>query len=129
MQVSPHVNAPLARVARNRGVSEDAYMKVDFCLSCFTFCSYLLIFLFGAAHRFRDQWTRRQGADCCSLMDCGTWVNLLQIHGSLILDAEFVLGQQQQQQQQGASEGPVVKSAFAALLHDAEDDEDEDDDR
>ena len=27
-QVSPHVNAPLARVARNRGVSEDSYTQV-----------------------------------------------------------------------------------------------------
>jgi hypothetical protein len=51
-----------------------------------------------------------------------------QIDGSLILDAEFVPGQQQQQQL-SASEGPVVKSAFAALLPDAEDDEEEEDDR
>jgi hypothetical protein len=28
IQVSPHVGAPLARVARNRGVSEEAYMQV-----------------------------------------------------------------------------------------------------
>jgi hypothetical protein len=28
LQVSPHVGAPLARVARNRGVDEDAYTQV-----------------------------------------------------------------------------------------------------
>ena len=52
-------------------------------------------------------------------------VTFAQIDGSLILDAEFVPGQQQQQQQ-GASEGPIVKSAFAVLLHDAEEEEEED---
>ena len=29
LQVSPHVGAPLARVARNRGVDEDAYLQVS----------------------------------------------------------------------------------------------------
>jgi len=28
LQVSPHVSAPFARVAKNRGVNEDAYMQV-----------------------------------------------------------------------------------------------------
>jgi hypothetical protein len=39
----------------------------------------------------------------------------------LILDTDFVPGQQQQQQ--STTEGPVVKSAFAALLDDVEMDE------
>ncbi len=50
----------------------------------------------------------------------------VQIDGSLVLDSDFVPGQQQQQQ--SAGEAPVVKSAFAALIDDEEEEEEEEED-
>jgi hypothetical protein len=84
-------------------------------------------FLF-AAHHCSDQWTRRQGSNSFHYTSFSVCSPIQQIDGSLILDAEFVPGQQQQQQQ-STSEGPTVKSAFAALIHDDEEEEEEEEDR
>ena len=68
-----------------------------------------------------------QGAQALHAYLLFSSVTVVQIDGSLILDADFVPGQQQQQQQ-GAVDASAGKSAFAALLHDAEEEEEEDED-
>ena len=66
-QVSPHVSAPLARVARNRGVNEEAYTQVSDGGCPLRRCAFLICFG-RAAHRCGDRRTRGQGADLFARM-------------------------------------------------------------
>ena len=78
-----------------------------------------------AVHHCSDSRIGGQGAQALPAYLLFSSMTVVQIDGSLILDADFVPGQQQQQQQ-GAVDASAGKSAFAALLHDAEEEEEED---
>jgi hypothetical protein len=70
-QVSPHVNAPLARVARNRGVSEDSYTQVgDHTPVPIVFAMSFSRVLGGAAHNGSDERAGGQGKDRALLSFC-----------------------------------------------------------